>query len=431
MVTFPIYLLLFLVFVNRYFGGYFMKRLRGDDFDRKIEGYEPDVTVVIPLYNEGEQIYHTINSLLLQEYPEDKLKIMVVDDCSTDDSYTWAKKAEAECSRVRVIKNPYNMGKRRGINNAVRHATTEIIVSVDSDVIVERDAVRSLIARFSRPTIAAVGGRVNVLNANENWLTRMQAIKYWFGYEYLKNLERSFASVMCLSGCLTAYRRKVLIDLEPILESRNICGVPIKYGEDRFLTRQIVKAGHETVMTLDAVSWTVAPNTLSKYFSQQLRWRRSNLVDMLGGMTHAYKLHPIVGIHYMSLFAMILAYPVLILSSILHQNFIGLAGFNMFVLTAFGALYAWKTRNNPEAGRVHPLWFACMAVVMPVTYLIATPLALFTLDSGSWETRSKQPQAAPDAEPVQASEPPMTADDSVPEMSTALIRTLSIHPPLA
>ncbi len=431
MLTFPIYLLLFLVFVNRYVGGYWMKKLRGKNFDTKVEGYEPIVTVVIPLYNEGEQIYHTIHSLLMQDYPEDKLTIMVVDDCSTDDSYTWARKAMKESPRVQVIQNPYNMGKRRGINNAVRHATSEIIVSVDSDVIVERDAVRHLVARFTRPSVAAVGGRVNVLNANENWLTRMQAIKYWFGYEYLKNLERAFSSVMCLSGCLTAYRRHVLIELEPILEHRHMFGVPIKYGEDRFLTRQIVKAGYETRMTLDAVSWTVAPNTLSKYFSQQLRWRRSNFVDLLGGMTHAYKLHPIVGIHYMSLFAMMLAYPVLIVTSIERESFLGLAGLHIGTLAALGTLYGWKTRKRPAAERVHPLWFIGMAVVMPVTYIVATPLAFFTLDSGSWETRVK-PQAAPEPEAVPAdaeATPEIAFMPAVPRPSLRPIQSFSFPPP--
>ena len=141
MTVFPIYLLIFLVFLNRYFGGLWLKRFRGKNFDAQIDGYEPTVTVVVPLYNEGEGIYRTILSLLQQEYPENKLNIIVVDDCSTDDSYVWAKKAENEHpQRVQVIRNPMNMGKRRGINNAVRHATSEIIVSVDSDVIVERNA---------------------------------------------------------------------------------------------------------------------------------------------------------------------------------------------------------------------------------------------------------------------------------------------------
>ena len=398
---FPVYLLVLLVFINRYLGGMFLKHLKGSAFDATIEGYEPSVTVVIPLFNEGEGIYHTIKSLLAQEYPSNKLDIIVVDDCSTDDSYSWAKRAETEMpGRVRAIQNPHNMGKRRGINHAVRHATAEVIVSVDSDVIVHPSAVRRLVARFTRPNLVAVGGRVCVSNPHENWLTRMQTIKYYFGYEYLKNLERYFSSVMCLSGCLTAYKRHVLIELEPILESRNVFDIPIKYGEDRFLTRQIVKAGYETTITLDALCWTVAPNTLTKYFAQQLRWRRSNLIDFFCGLSHAWSLHPVVAIHYLSLFAMLVTYPIVIAHNVVFGSFFELASFNISILSLFGAMYWFDTRKLPDAERVHPVWFLPMAFVMPVTYLLYTPLALFTLDSSSWETRGKPQPVAPVASGV-------------------------------
>ena len=70
-----------------------------------------------------------------------------------------------------MLRNPYNMGKRKGINHAVRESNAEIIVSVDSDVIVDPTALRELVARFTEPEIAAVGGRVHVSNPNENWLT--------------------------------------------------------------------------------------------------------------------------------------------------------------------------------------------------------------------------------------------------------------------
>jgi cellulose synthase/poly-beta-1,6-N-acetylglucosamine synthase-like glycosyltransferase len=371
----------------------FLKLGKGKRFDPCVAGFEPAVTVVIPLFNEGEGIYHTVLSLLGQDYPPQKLNVIVVDDCSKDDSYAWAQRAEREHpERVRAIRNPCNMGKRRGINHAVRHATSEIIVSVDSDVIVERNAVRRLVARFDDPRLAAVGGRVNVSNPNENWLTRMQTIKYYFGYEYLKNLERSFRSVMCLSGCLTAYRRHVLIELEPILESRNVLGVPIKYGEDRFLTRQIVKAGYRTTNTLDAVCWTVAPNTLTKYFAQQLRWRRSNLIDFVCGLSHAWRLHPVVAIHYLSLFGMLVMYPFVIFDNLMSGSFWELAAFNVSVIAAFACAYWVDTRKLSEERRVHPAWFLPMAVLMPVTYLLYTPLALFTLDSSSWETRGHAPQ---------------------------------------
>ena len=383
----PISLLLLLVFTNRYLAGALIRWIQRDQPRPRPLLERPSVTIVVPLFNEGRGIYDTIQSLLRQDYPAEQLQITVVDDCSTDDSHAWASKAAAQNPRVTVLKNPANCGKRRSINHAVRRATSDFIVSVDSDVVVDAQAVGRLMRCFSRPDIAAVGGRVLVENANENWLTRMQAIKYYFGYEYLKNIERVFKSVMCLSGCLTAYRRSVLIELEPILENRNMFGVPIKYGEDRFLTRQIVRAGYRTVSTLDALCWTVAPNTLTKYFAQQLRWRRSNIVDFLGGVTHAWRLHPIVGLHYTSLFAMLVTYPWVVAQNVMQGNFWHLTMVHFAVLAVMGVFYHMDTGWLPPAQRVHPVWFMGLALLMPVTYVLYTPLALFTLDSSSWETR--------------------------------------------
>jgi len=384
---FPMYLVILLVFVNRYVFGLFLKTAKGGSFDSTRPDYEPTVTVVTPMFNEGKGISRTIRSVASFEYPKHKLDMVVVDDASTDDSYEAALETARSFPNVRVLRNPVNVGKRMSIIAAVRRSTSEIILSIDSDVQVAPDALRKLVARFTHPEIAAVGGRVNVSNANQNWLTRMQAIKYYFGYEFLKNLERSLQTVMCLSGCLTAYRRSVLLEVEPILLKRGLLGVPIKYGEDRFLTRQIVKRGYRTLSTLDAVCSTLAPTTLSKYFSQQLRWRRSNLVDVLGGVTHVWALHPIVCTHYLALASMLVAYPLIVLEEISQGSFFDLAWFNLCVLSCMAALYWCRTRKLPIAERVHPIWFLAAAVVMPVTYVLFTPLALFTLDSSSWETR--------------------------------------------
>jgi len=391
MFLFPIYLIVLVVIINRYFAGLFFKLLRGDDFDRVRDDYEPTVTVVTPMFNEGRGIYDTVLSLMRQVYPSEKLSMVVVDDCSTDDSLRWARDAaKLFPGRVKVIQNPVNVGKRRGINRAVAAATSEIVVSVDSDVIVAPDAVRQLVSRFTDGRIAAVGGRVSVSNPHDNWLTRMQAIKYHYGYVYLKNLERAFQCVMCLSGCLTAYRREVLVELEPILETRNLVGIPIKYGEDRFLTRQIVKAGYKTVCTLDAKCWTVAPPTIAKYFAQQLRWRRSNLVDFIMGVTHAWKLNPFVAVHYYSLFALQVVYPFVVIQNVVSGAFFSLCAVHMAGLALLGVIYFVESKEIPAAERVHPLWFLGLGILMPVTYIVHNVLALWTLDSGSWETRGHQ-----------------------------------------
>lgn len=396
-------LLVSIVFLNRYFLGFLLRSAqthaktfplpRRDDQGALapdlIESFEyPSVCVIIPLYNEGASIYNTLLSLCNSEYPKGKLSIIVIDDCSTDASNAWARRAAARFPElIRISRNPMNIGKRLGIAKAVRTTTAEYIVSVDSDVIVTPQAIKIIIQAFDHPNIAAVGGRVLVTNARQNWLTAMQTVKYWIGYEFLKNLENAFDSVLCLSGCLTAYRRSVLIELEPVLAERNLLGMPIKYGEDRFLTRQIVRSGYRTRLQLNAECYTKAPATLTNYFSQQLRWRRSNIVDFIGGIAHIWKLNPLVSLHYLALQTLILSYPVVLWQLYLSGNFFGGFLTHLGILAILALIYGYATRHRPLWQRVHPLSFLPIAVILPVTYMVLSVLALFTLDSGSWETR--------------------------------------------
>jgi N-acetylglucosaminyltransferase len=402
------------VFINRYVAGLLLRSVRGAKWDEVVD-YEPTVTAVIPMFNEGKTVQETLLSLLESDYPHAKLKIICVDDCSTDNSYELAREiARKSNGRLTVMRNRVNMGKRRSIIRAVREADSEVILSVDSDVVVDKDAVAQLCRRFTSPRIAAVGGWVDVRNKQDNWLTRMQVVRYWFAYHFSKNLEWGFRRVMCLSGCLTAYRRDVLIELEPVLENREICGVPIKYGEDRFLTRQVVKAGYLTTMTLTARCRTTVPHTLSGYFSQQLRWRRSNTIDYAGGFTHVWRLNPIIAIHYFSLFALQFAYPIAIVKALAAQKFFAALEIHIMVMAVFGVFYRWSVRKLPKEERVGAFDFLPLSVLMPVAYALLAPLALFTLDSGSWETRGHtQPEAAPAEAITDISAPVLVAGSRV------------------
>lgn len=387
--SFAVALAIFIMVLNRYVFGLYLRIIRRKKCDDQAVGYEPTVTIVVPLFNEGRSIYDTIASLNNIEYPKDKLSVTIVDDVSTDDSYEWACKGARDFPNVTVLRNEVNLGKRRGINRAVRATTSEIIVSVDSDVIVFPTAVRELVSRFTSPQVAAVGGRIHVSNPNDNWLTKMQTIKYFFGQVFMRNLERSLEQMLCLSGCLTAYRRSVLMELEPILENRSVLGVPIKYGEDRYLTHLIVKRGYKTRWTPDAMAFTKAPRTLTHYFNQQLRWKRSNAVDFLWGFTHAWQFHPLVCLHYLVMAMLLFVYPLVIITHVLADEFFELAMIHAALIATLAMIYyfAPSIRRLPPWLRVHPLAFLPMTVLMPVAYIILTPLGLLTLDSSSWETR--------------------------------------------
>lgn len=371
------------------------RRGAGINYDDK---YQPRVTIITPMYNEGASIRRTIASLLLQDYPAHLREIIIVDDCSSDDSYDHAVAALRGVANARVVRNVINMGKRRSINRAVSMTDAEIVVSVDSDVVVEPAAISRMIRCFSSPKVAAVGGRVAILNERENWLTRMQAVKYYYSYFLIKRVELRFRSVLCLSGCLTAYRRTVLEELLPVLENRSVCGVEIKYGEDRYLTRMIVKAGYETIMNPQAVCRTVAPTSVSVYLSQQLRWRRSNMVDYIGGLSHVWKGHPLVAFYFFSLFVAILLYPALLVSTMVSGKFWTLMTYQLVIAFLLGVAYRLHAYKDPQASAWNSI---ALAFIFPLTYGILTPLALLTLDAGSWETRAHEvPVDEPVAVPV-------------------------------
>jgi N-acetylglucosaminyltransferase len=376
-----------IVFVNRYIGGRLLRLVRAPRPDATDDTYVPTVTVVIPLFNEGAAVRDTLESVLASDYPRHKLRATCVDDCSSDDSYDQACAIASRDRRLTVIRNPVNVGKRMSINHAVRQSTSEIIVSVDSDVVIDRSAVRELVRRFTSPQIAAVGGWVDVRNKHDNWLTRMQVVKYWYAYYVMRTIEREYQRIMSLSGCLTAYRRSVLVELAPVLEHRAILGVPIKYGEDRFLTRQIVKAGYLTTITLAARCRTFVPTTLAAYFSQQLRWRRSNVVDYTGGCSHVWRLSPLLAINYFSMALVLVVYPIGVYRALATHTFFAAVLVHLAILASFGLYYRWRVRAWPAHERVSALAYIPQSICMPITNALLTPLALFTLDSSEWETR--------------------------------------------
>ncbi len=383
-----VHALAMVVFLNRYVGGMIVRVLRGKTWDQTTDDFEPTVTVIVPLFNEGAGIADTLTSVLASDYPTTKLDVVCVDDCSTDDSHERAVEvARGAGGRLVVARNPRNLGKRRSILEAVRGSSSEIIVSVDSDVVIDRGAIRQLVRRFTSPRIGAVGGWVDVRNKHDNWLTRMQTVQYWYAYFVMRNIERAFKRVLTLSGCLTAYRRSVLIELEPVLADRNILGVSIRYGEDRFLARQIVKAGYLTTLALEARCRTYVPGTLSTYFSQTLRWRRSHLVDYAGGMSHVWRLNPLIAINYFAMFVVMLAYPVALVRVLSAGAFFPAVLLHFQTLALFGLYYRHRVRDFAAEDRVGALSFVAQSLVMPVSFALLTPLALLTLDSDSWETR--------------------------------------------
>jgi len=381
--------LVLIVFTNRYvLGSLFRltdKRARPDfGIDPPVW---PSVAIVVPVFNEGSHVLKTAASFAALDYPSERLQAVFIDDVSTDDTYGHLLEVAKTYPWMRVLRNERNVGKRLGIKNAVLKTHADLILSVDSDVIVDPQALRQLVKHLYTTGADAAGGCVFVSNADVNWLTRMQAVKYWIGYQFLKNVENYFSHIMCLSGCLTLYRRAALFAVDHDVERRTFLGEDVKYGEDRYLTRKLVEKGHKTRLCFEAKCFTKAPHNFAGYISQQLRWRRSNIVDFITALPYLGRFHPFVVVHYVSMALLLLFYPLTLASQVARLGFVIPMIEHALLVTTFALAYEINKGKLPEMARTSGLWFMSMAFVFPVMYLTLTPLAIATLGTSSWETR--------------------------------------------
>lgn len=236
----------------------------------------PFLTVVIPAYNEGELVRRSILSSARAEYPRDKLEIIVVDDGSRDDTWEHIQAAANEHPElVRTIRFEQNRGKRAALAAGFRQARGEIVVTIDSDSIIEPQSLAAIAGPFRDPRVGAVAGKVSVLNRFESLLPRMLHVRYVLSFDFLRSTQSCYGAVYCCPGAFSAYRMSLVRRVLPAWLDQRFLGVLCNTGEDRALTNDILALGYRSVYQRTAVVQTLAPNTYMKLCRMYLRWNRS------------------------------------------------------------------------------------------------------------------------------------------------------------
>ena len=236
----------------------------------------PPLTVIIPAYNEGAMVEHAIASVAAASYPRGRLQILAVDDGSTDDTWRYIQNAALRHpGLVTPVRLPANLGKRGALAEAFRRASGEIIVTVDSDSVIERGALLAIAGPFRDARIGAVAGKVAVHNRRAGLIPRMLHVRFILSFDYLRGAQSVFRTVYCCPGALAAYRASVVRQVLPAWERQTFLGAPCTYGEDRALTNDILALGYDTVYQRSAVVHTLVPETYAKLCRMFLRWDRS------------------------------------------------------------------------------------------------------------------------------------------------------------
>jgi hyaluronan synthase len=359
----------------------------------KDHGIEPQVAIVMPGFNEEEAIAQSLRSLLTLDYPADKLELVAVNDGSTDRTLVEMRKVEAEANgRVRVISFPENRGKRAAMAAGIRATDAEIIAFVDSDSMLEPDALRVLVQHFAKPKVGAVAGHAEVLNIKESWMSRMQAVRYFVAFKVLKAAESVFSSVTCCSGCFAAYRRAAIMPHLEAWEHQRFLGREATFGDDRSLTNFVLR-DWKIPYEAKAISHTIVPATLKKFLTQQVRWKRSWTRESLIAGRFIWRKNPIVALSVYVGMILPLAAPIAAGRAMLYRPIVDHAGSPLLYLigiyamaTIYGLYYAMR-QNRWDA-----LWvFGILFVFFYLCFLVwQTYYAILTSNRTSWGTRPSQ-----------------------------------------
>ncbi|WP_179348077.1 glycosyltransferase [Winogradskyella pacifica] len=354
----------------------------------------PTITVIVPAYNEGKQVWDTLMSLDNSNYPKEKIQIISIDDGSKDDTWDWMLDAKTKLGdRLEIYQQPENQGKRHALYRGFNLGTGEIYVTVDSDSIVTEDTLRNLVSPFVKDeNCGAVAGNIRVLNNKKAMLPKMLDVSFVLSFEFVRSAESNLNSVLCTPGALAAYKSTAVHECLPQWINQTFMGQPSDIGEDRAMTNMILKQGKHVLFQKNAVAFTNVPEEYMGLYKMFIRWGRSNVRENLEMAKYVFTNFRAKGksgtrILFISQFLKILmSYPLLIsmlFFVIVHPLlFIGSTLVTILVISTFSVLFFASQYKTTEG-----FWAYSYSILFTFGLFWITPYAIATANRRGWLTR--------------------------------------------
>lgn len=228
------------------------------------------VSVVIPVFNEEENIESTLRSVLITA--RKRMEVLVVDDGSTDRTVSVikkiirknlrTKKSQPFYHEIRLIKMK-NSGKAAALNRGFEAAKYGVVVTMDGDTIFTPETIPNLVRPFGNAKIAAVAGKVAVTNS-KNFINIFQQLEYIIAQNVDKAAFSFLNAVGVIPGPVGAWRKSVVKAQGGFSQQTMV--------EDQDLTLAILAAGHLIAYEAKAVAFTETPFTIWDFVKQRVRW---------------------------------------------------------------------------------------------------------------------------------------------------------------
>lgn len=184
---------------------------------RRVDGFEPTVSLIITAYNEEIGLPAKLENTLQLDYPADKLEIIVASDCSSDATDAIVRSFIERSDNpfpTRLHRQKERGGKTAAQNASVKLAQGDILLFSDATTFYEPDVLKAMLPNFADPEVGCVAGRLLYVDEAQTGVGS-GAKSYWNYESFLRTCESNIGSLVGASGCLYAVRRSAYVPLPP------------------------------------------------------------------------------------------------------------------------------------------------------------------------------------------------------------------------
>ena len=250
---------------------------------RKVERAEikvfPEISLIIPVYNSADTLFQCIESINNSTYPNNRIRIFLVNNKGQDNSF----EVYADCQRKfpDLIMQWLNaeQGKSRALNLALYNSEGKYIINLDSDGVLEKNALVNMINKFESDTelncmTGAILTMPELIMKYKHFFPRLLRNLEFMEYAQAFLAGRSYASEMnavyTLSGAFSAFRKSAVLK-SWMYNTDTIC-------EDTHITFQMRYKQNERVEVCEDALFFVDPiEDVNKLYTQRQRWQRGSL----------------------------------------------------------------------------------------------------------------------------------------------------------
>lgn len=230
---------------------------------KKDYSHQPTVTVMVVAHNEEKVILDKLNNIIELDYPQEKIQFLVASDNSTDKTNEIVREFIAlhPDKNIRLYEVKARKGKTNAQNEAQKTVTTEYLVMTDANSIMDKKAVKELMAAFTSEDIAYVSGRLAIINQDVSDISSAEA-SYWDSDLALREIEGRIQTITAGNGALYACRTKDYYHFDPIL-----C-------HDSAMPPFYALQGKRAIANHDAIAYEKAGEVIEDEFKRKVRMNR-------------------------------------------------------------------------------------------------------------------------------------------------------------